>query len=101
MTSNKTLILQIVDKNGSISLLRKRGLSHSQIAILIDEQVKDGYIEIANGTMSLTNSGRAFLYEGMKANNFAPKRTWILPQEHLHKKPISKDIIILPKKKNI
>lgn len=101
MISNKTLLLQIIEKNGSISLLRKRGLSHSQIAILIDEQAKDGYIEIADGTMSLTESGRAFLFETMKANNFAPKRAWILPQEHLHKKPISKDIIILPKKKNI
>ena len=101
MISNKTLLLQIINKNGSISLLRKRGLSHSQIAILIDEQIKDGYIEVANGTMSLTESGKVFLFERMKTNNFAPKRTWILPQEHLHKKPISKDIIILPKKKNI
>ena len=101
MISNKTLLLQIVDKNGSISLLRKRGLSHSQIAILIDEQVKDGHIEIVNGTMSLTKSGKLFLFERMRTNNYAPRKTWILPQEHLHKKAISKDIIILPKKKNI
>lgn len=38
MLLNEVLLLKIIDSNGRISLLRDRGLSHSQIAMLIKKQ---------------------------------------------------------------
>lgn len=101
MLSNEILLLKIIDSNGRISLLRDRGLSHSQVAMLIKKQEDEGNIVVTEEDISLTNQGSKVLKENISKIAPRKKDQWILPQEHLYKKPISLDQIVLPKNKKI
>lgn len=101
MLSNEILLLKIIDSNGRISLLRDRGLSHSQVAMLIKKQEDEGNIVVTEEDISLTNQGSKILKENISKIALRKKDQWILPQEHLYKKPISLDQIVLPKNKKI
>lgn len=101
MLSNEILLLKIIDSNGRISLLRDRGLSHSQVAMLIKKQEDEGNIVVTEEDISLTNQGSKILKENISKIAPRKKDQWILPQEHLYKKPISLDQIVLPKSKKI
>lgn len=101
MLSNEILLLKIIDSNGRISLLRDRGLSHSQVAMLIKKQEDEGNIVVTEENISLTNQGSKILKENISKIAPRKKDQWILPQEHLYKKPISLDQIVLPKNKKI
>lgn len=63
MLLNEVLLLKIIDSNGRISLLRDRGLSHSQIAMLIKKQEDEGNIVVTEDDISLTNQGSKILKE--------------------------------------
>lgn len=101
MLSNEILLLKIIDSNGRISLLRDRGLSYSQVAMLIKEQEDEGNILVTEEDISLTNQGSKILKENISKIALRKKDQWILPQEHLYKKPISLEQIVLPKNKKI
>lgn len=101
MLSNEILLLKIIDSNGRISLLRDRGLSYSQVAMLIKKQEDEGNIVVTEEDISLTNQGSKILKENISKIALRKKDQWILPQEHLYKKPISLDQIVLPKNKKI
>ncbi len=101
MLSNEILLLKIIDSNGRISLLRDRGLSHSQVAMLIKKQEDEGNIVVTEEDISLTNQGSKILKENISKIAPRKKDQWILPQEHLYKEPISLDQIVLPKNKKI
>lgn len=101
MLSNEILLLKIIDSNGRISLLRDRGLSHSQVAMLINKQEDEGNIVVTEEDISLTNQGSKILKENISKIAHRKKDQWILPQEHLYKKPISLNQIVLPKNKKI
>lgn len=101
MLSNEVLLLKIIDSNGRISLLRDRGLSHSQIAMLIKRQEDDGNIVVTENNISLTNRGSKILKENISKMAYRKKDQWILPQEHLYKKPIPLEQIVLPQSKKI
>lgn len=101
MLSNEILLLKIIDSNGRISLLRDRGLSYSQVAMLIKKQEDEGNIVVTEEDISLTNQGSKVLKENISKIALRKKDQWILPQEHLYKKPISLDQIVLPKNKKI
>lgn len=101
MISNELLLLKIINFNGRISLLRDRGLSHSQIAMMISKQAEKGNISITKDEILLTDTGREALRQGLSDNNLNKKSQWILPKEHLYNKPISFNEIVLPKSKNI
>ena len=101
MLTNEVLLLKIIDANGRISLLRDRGLSHSQIAMLIMDQEKEGNIDASTEGIKLTNKGKELLANNMNKVSARKKDQWILPQEHLYREPISFEEIILPKKKRI
>lgn len=101
MLSNEILLLKIIDSNGRISLLRDRGLSHSQVAMLIKRQEDEGNIVVTEEDISLTNQGSNILKENISKIAPRKKDQWILPQEHLYKEPISFNQIVLPKNKKI
>lgn len=101
MLSNEILLLKIIDSNSRISLLRDRGLSYSQVAMLIKKQEDEGNIVVTEEDISLTNQGSKILKENISKIALRKKDQWILPQEHLYKKPISLDQIVLPKNKKI
>ena len=101
MLSNEILLLKIIDSNGRISLLRDRGLSHSQVAILIKRQEDEVNIVVTEDDINLTNQGSKILKENISKIASREKDQWVLPQEHLYKEPISLDQIVLPKNKKI
>ena len=88
MLSNEILLLKIIDSNGRISLLRDRGLSHSQVAMLIKKQEDEGNIVVTEEDISLTNQGSKILKENISKIAPRKKDQWILPQEHLYKKAL-------------
>lgn len=101
MLSNEVLLLKIIDSNGRISLLRDRGLSYSQIAMLIKKQENEGNIVVTEEDINLTNQGSKILKENISKIASREKDQWILPQEHIYKEPISLNQIVLPKNKNM
>lgn len=101
MLSNEILLLKIISVNGRITLLRDKGLSHSQIAMLIKEQEDKENIIVTEDDIFLTSRGEAFLNDNISKTVSKEKDQWILPQEHLYKTPIPFDKIILPKNKNL
>lgn len=101
MISNEILLLKIVEVNGKISLLRNRGLSHSQVAMMIKRQQDEGNIIISDENISLTPQGAKLLQENISKVMPKEKDRWILPQEHLYSQPIPFDKIMLPKNKKI
>lgn len=101
MLLNEVLLLKIIDSNGRISLLRDRGLSHSQIAMLIKKQEDEGNIVVTVDDISLTNQGSKILKENISKIAPRKKDQWILPQKHLYKEPISLEQIVLPKNRKI
>ena len=101
MLSNEILLLKIIDANGRISLLKERGLSHSQVAILMKNQEDLGNIVISEEGISLTSNGKNFLKDNISKIVPREKDQWILPQEHLYREPIDVNKIILPNRKKI
>lgn len=101
MISNEILLLKIVEVNGSLSLLRERGLSHSQIAMMIKSQQEYGNIIISENSICLSSQGVEVLNENISKVAPKSKDQWIVPQEHRYTKPIPFERIILPKSKNI
>ena len=101
MLLNEVLLLKIIYSNFRISLLRDRGLSHSQIAMLIKKQEDEGNIVVTEDDISLTNQGSKILKENISKIAPRKKDQWILPQEHLYKEPISLGQIVLPNNRKI
>ena len=101
MLSTEILLLKIIESHGRISLLRERGLSHSQISMLIKKQLEVGNIAITEDDIFLTANGEKILHENISKIYPSKKDFWILPQEHLYREPISFNEIILPKQKKI
>lgn len=101
MISNEILLLKIVEINGKISLLLDRGLSHSQVAMMIKKQQEKGNIVITDENIILTSQGAKVLKDNISKVAPKEKERWVLPQEHLYREPIKFDKIILPRNKNI
>lgn len=98
MISNEILLLKLVKINGSLSPLRKRGLTHAQIAVLLQKQIDSNYVAITESGVSLTDLGEEVLNENLVALRYTAKDLWILPQDSYYRKPLSQNTIILPKK---
>ena len=96
MLSNEAFLLKIVEMNGDIMPLRKRGISYSQIATLVEQQIQYGNIKPSDYRLMLTKKGKAVLKKNLDKIYHRTKDQWILPQEHLYKEPIPKDKILLP-----
>ena len=101
MLSNEILLLKIIESSGRISLLHDRGLSHSQIAMMIKKQQEKGNIVITYDDIVLTPQGAQLLKENISKALPKKKDQWILPREHLYNEAISFNKVILPKNKNI
>lgn len=98
MIANDILLLKLIDANANLTLLRQKGLSHSQISALLQTQIDLGYITISESHTSLTASGKEKLKIEFEFLNLMDKDSWILPQEVYYNKPISQKVIFLPKK---
>lgn len=99
--TNSVLLLKIIKAQGSLTLLRERGLSHSQIAMLIKEHQQNGNVILTDKGISLTEQGERFLKSAFSESVTKPKDAWIVKQEHYYREPLSPKTIVLPKKKKI
>ena len=97
MLTNNLLLLKTVSDRGSLLTLHKRGLTSSQIALLLEEQIEIGNIQSSSEGLSLTEAGENSLREGLKKLKLSGPSAWILPQEHLYLEPIDPETIIIPK----
>lgn len=97
MLTNNLLLLKAVSNRGSLLTLHKRGLTSSQIALLLEEQIEIGNIQSSPEGLSLTEAGENLLREGLKKLKLSGPNAWILPQEHLYIEPIDPETIIIPK----
>ena len=77
MIPNNILLLKIIENNGKISLLRDRGLTHSQIAMMIKNLEAEGNILITDDDILLTPKGIEFLENNISRiiNGFYHKST--------------------------
>ena len=82
-------------------MLIDRGLSYSQVALLIQEQQVKGTVNVTETDIFLTEDGNKYLQDNL--SKIYPKRKdqWILPRTNMYCKPISVNTIILPKGKTI
>ncbi len=99
--TNSVLLLKIIKVQGNLTLLRSRGLSNSQIAMLIKENQQNGNVILTDVGISLTEQGENFLKSALSETTAKPKDMWIVKQEHYYKEPLSLKTIVLPKKKKI
>ena len=60
MDINELLVLKIVEKNANMSILLKRNFTYSQIAMLLQKQIKECYIYNEFNTLKLTKRGEIY-----------------------------------------
>lgn len=101
MIQHDILLLKIIRDKGRISLLHDRGLTYSQIAMMIKNQEEEGNILITDDDIFLTAQGIEILEYNIFKEIPRKKDQWILPRERVYSTPISFDKIILPKRKKL
>lgn len=98
MLSNEIVLLKLIKVNASLTPLRNRGLTHAQIAILLQNQIDNGFASITESGVALTELGEEVLAQHLAALGRKIQYPWILPQDVYYRKPVSKWEIMLPKK---
>ena len=98
---NLYLLLDIIKKNGNVKKLIHNGLGYKAIAELTTWAINNKYVIIDNNEISLSEKGNSELLRLsilFKKNN---KNEWINPEFESKIKPIEKDFIYLPNKKEL
>lgn len=98
MLSNEIVLLKLIKVNGSLTPLRKRGLTHAQIATLLQNQIDNGRAAVTESGVALTKLGEEVLAQHLATLERRPQYPWILPQEVYYRKPLSRWEIVLPPK---
>ena len=101
MLSNELLLLKIIDSNARLTMLREKGLSHSQVAMMISSQESEGNIVITDNEILLTEKGKELLANNLGEKANTNKNQWIVSRDYKFKDPLGFDKVILPKKKKI
>lgn len=96
MLTNVLLLLKIVGAKGSLLALRQRGLTHAQIATLLEEQINCGNIYATTDGIFLTDSGNLMLSQFYKEAKMSGPKAWVLPQYCFYTEPIEPAKIVLP-----
>ena len=97
MVSNELLLLIIIEKNGSAEMLLNRGLTYSQISMMIQKLESRGYVSNEGLEIHLTEEGKQYMQREIAKTDLENSKL-ILPQEHYYREPISEKEIVLPKK---
>lgn len=98
MLPDEILLLKLIKVNGSLAPLRRRGLTHAQIATLLQRQLDSERAAVTESGVVLTGIGEEVLSQHLAELERKPQYPWILPQEDYYRKPLSKWEIVLPKK---
>lgn len=99
MLTNALILLRIVSSKGSLLPLRQQGLTPSQIAFLVQEQVEAGNLETSIDGLTITSAGKEILELHSKESKTIGSAQWILPQSCYYREPLDQTKIVLPKKK--
>lgn len=99
MLTNSLILLKVVSSQGSLLPLRQRGLTPSQIALLVQEQISAGNLESSIEGLAITAAGIKVLEQYNKEHNSAGSTQWILPQNCFYREPLDQSTVVLPKKK--
>lgn len=94
MISNELILLELINEGAGFTVLRKRGLTNSQIAILIQRSISNGFVEIIDNKTVITSKGIRYL----KGKDCYKKYRRILPVKSDNTQPIHRGVIILPKR---
>lgn len=81
-----------------MSILLKRNLTYSQIAMLLQKQIVEGYINNEFSALKFIKKGENILLQNVNKLNLPNKSFWLAKQEQYYREPLSQDVIILPKK---
>ena len=101
MSINAMILLKIVSVNGSLLPLRQRGLTPSQIAMLVDQEVNAGNLVTSLRGIQLTPRGKQILDQHYKEQNVSGSDQWILPQKCYYHEPLKETTIVLPHKSKL
>ncbi len=96
MLSNEEILLKLILLNNDTEYLREKGLTYSQISLLIQKCIDKGYINVNNFELNLTTEGKRVLREAETKAEI--KTGMLLPQEKHYCTPVSREKIFLPKK---
>mgnify|MGYP006429391407 CR=1 FL=1 len=93
---NLSLLLYSIENDSDTDRLLKAGLEYSQIAVLIDESIREGFLEVGDKSLKLTAKGREFL-QAKDLSTFY-KSEWIRPQVESRSKQLRTTDIYIPDK---
>ena len=96
----KVLLLKIIKFNGDLTPMNKLGFEYSQIADLIDEEVRLGNIQFQNDVIFVTEQGNGII-EQLTGNRKGGSEKWIEPELESKMAKFSKDFIYLPNRKEL
>ncbi|HWQ97733.1 MAG TPA: hypothetical protein VN538_06565 [Clostridia bacterium] len=99
MNNTKLLMLLFsISKKTSVSNIIGSDFTYSQLAMLLSEANRLGYISQQNGDIELTEAGTIEMSNLLNERNLHKKKNLILPQYDNRTKPIKKYDIVLPDK---
>lgn len=93
----EAIIIKNVSSNFPLKTLIEKGYTYSQMALIIEELEKRGYLGRNDGCISLTQEGKDALFEYQKRQKVFSSSSWILPQKQNYIEKISVNEIFLPK----
>lgn len=98
--SNEVLakLLRTIKNNSDVSSIMQLGIRYSQIAILIEDAIKFGYVTNNGSKLAITQNGESFLEKYNQENHFKGAERWLSTRKEYMVTPIDKYDIILPKR---
>lgn len=96
MNTNNVLLLKLIMKEESFSPLIERGLTFSQISMMIKQQEEEGNVLTLPDGIHVTEKGfKAFNADSYKLE-LNKKAKWIKRHKSKYRKPLNRSAIVLP-----
>ena len=95
------LLLDLIQKNGSLKKLKHYGLTYRQIADLIEANISNGNLNGNDDVITLTEQGRNYLLNNIKTIKEQDKAKWIELDTKNKIKQIDKEEVFLPSRKEL
>ena len=97
MNAHSLVLLQMVRDDQDVGGLRRRGLEYFQIAKLIQKAINDGFLQLSQKTLTVTEEGKRALARAKHADGFSESGGWILPDDDSRIDQLDPTDIYLPR----